>query len=193
MIWKGQELEIRCPFTGLKLLACELEGAWVGVSQSPAGGWVTTLFASKQALIMFLATSIRSEDPTEPLSSPNRDCPMFGGSLDVFTLGDNKNWIARSTDERGHGYVTTQFYSEAHLDYFLSTRAGVPPVFSSGNVVVRERVPPPPPDPVTLESNSRMEAVKENAQEVMDKVGLEIGVLKPKLFVGAGRNPRKRG
>lgn len=185
MSWEGDELRaLRCPFTGRTLKVCTVGSSYVAVSEGPEGGWVSTSFPDRTALVIFLAKHLPQGAPKigEPLAKPTRICPFFGTEMTV-RRSQSFNWSASSVDGKGRGYTTTSFRTEAHLDFFLATRAGVPPVFWDGSVSLRERKPPRP-DYLAQESETRRKAVEDNVQEVMDHVGLATGILVPKPIVG---------
>lgn len=190
---KTEASNFKCPFTGRPLEIYDLGGAFIAVSRVAGDdAWLTTLFATKAELVMFLAANLKNEKPGGPLTKVSRVCPLFGSPIQVVKTG-NHRWLAMSHNAEGQGYTTTAFWTERHLDFFLSTRAGVPPVFSNGDVEVREREKPPPPDVLGEEMKSRQTSVVENAKVAIDKLGLESGILVPTPYIGAGRNPRKRG
>lgn len=191
MGWEGVNIGIPCPFTGRPILACLAGSAWVAVSEGPGGGWVSTPFRSQSELRDFFVAMPRRA-PGEPRAKVDRTCPMMGAPIVARQTG-NFNWVASCIDGRGRGYTTTAFYSERHLDYFLSTRAGVPPLFNTDDVQVRERKPPRP-DLVLAEAKSRQQEVAGHVEEIIDKVGLANGILVPKSIVGpATHTGRGRG
>lgn len=190
--WEGELLEqYRCPFLGIPLRLCPVGALWILVSEAPGVGWVSSPFPTRQAALKFLAGQpVLAVD--EPASERNRVCPWFGTPIRVRQMSDYA-WAAESDDGAGHGYSTVAFWSENHLDFFLSTRAGVPPLFGAGNVrVVGERAKPPPPDLAVEESKARLAEVRGHAQEVIDQVGLATGILVPKPIVGPATHTGKR-
>lgn len=188
--WVGELTSSRCPFTGLPLKLCPVGPNFVIVSEGPGGGWTSTVFSSKAEAIRFLDEFVKPMKLCEPASATLITCPMFESGFDIRELS-GMGWTASASDGKQHGYSTTPFWSQRHLEYFLSTRAGVPPVFWNGDLSVRERMPPPPPDALAEETKSRQEAVYAAVDEVVDKSGIESGVVKPRVMVGSGRGKRR--
>lgn len=163
--WNGAATNFRCPFTGRPIKVCPVGSNWVAVSEGQSGGWVTSMFGDRAALLRFLDRVVPTLETKEPANQPIPTCPMLGVPFikkDVPGAG----WVATVSDGRGNGYRTSPFWSERHLDYFLSTRAGVPPLFTA-DIKVRDRERPRPAVPTDAsEAQSRREA----ADEVTDRV-----------------------
>ena len=177
--WNGRESPIRCPFTGRPLKLCQVGPNWVAASEGPGGGFVTSLFPSEKELLKFLHAFAKEIKPGMPVDKPLLECPWLELPFQIAEVS-GRGWVASVCDLKGRGYSTSSFWSRRHLEYFLSTRAGVPPLFRNGDIEVRERVALPP-DPIGEEEASRQEAVHAATDEVVDKVGFETGALRPRV------------
>lgn len=184
--WKGVSTKLMCPFTGRAIKVCAVGPNWVGVSEGPGGGWTTGLFPDRAGLMSFLVGVAKDAEVGEPAKAPLLTCPITGKAFRIAEV-QGRGWVASVADDRG-GYSTTPFWSRRHLEYFLSTRAGVPPLFGPNDVVVRERTPPPPPDPMIQESKERQEVAREAVDKTIHEVGIESGRYRPRTIVsGAGQ------
>lgn len=184
--WKGDALRLRCPFTGRPIKVCSVGPNWVAVSEGSGGGWTTGMFADRAELISFLVESLPAVEAQEPAKKPITRCPMTGLGFKI-TESQGRGWVASVADDRGRGYSTTPFWSRRHLEYFLSTRAGVPPLFDASAVEVRERRPPPPPDPEKQAVSEQRGVVREKVEEVVHNLRVGVGVRQPRVFVGANQ------
>lgn len=164
--WSGEAQSAWCPYTGRALKVCALGGGWVAVSEGPGGGWCTSVQTDRVKLLKALGALFPMPTPGEPLQAVDTLCPAL--KLPVELVETRAGWEGRVCGPDGFGYRTSPFWSRRHLEYFLSTRAGVPPLFGSGDVKVRERTPPPRQDPaLEEEAQSRQEVVREAVEKAV--------------------------
>ena len=185
--WIGEETSFHCPFTGRAIKVCKVGPGWVAVSEGVGGGWVTSIQGDRHKLLLKLRDTLLPEAKIgEPARTPVLTCPMLHSAFRIAETS-GVGWVASVDDGQGFGYSTSPFWSRRHLEFFLSTRAGVPPLFSQSEIEIRERMPPPSRVSSDVEeAKSRREAVHAAVEEVVGKAAMEAGVVQPRVRVGHG-------
>lgn len=181
----SETLSIRCPFTARPLKARKAGGVWYAASEGADDGFFTSLFPGKGELVLWLVKTFKMPKAGEPATKPLLKCPVYGKPVTLKEVTGGR-WIGVSYGKDGRGYTTRSFWDRRRLEYFLSTRAGVPPVFGPSALEVVGDRKPPVVDEYAKQANERLELVKGAANEAIEKAGLDLGILAPRPTVVKG-------
>jgi hypothetical protein len=157
---------------------------WFATSDERGSGWASVLFEDEKALRKALRPRV---EPTValPADRPIMVCPFTGKPVVIRPAGDgyfeavvDGLWVSRAESEI------------RRVEYMVSTRKGIPPLFDSSKfpvISIRERVPPPVSQPVPAPEGEG------NVREHVERMVVEDRGSSPTVVIdGLRKGPRLR-
>lgn len=136
----------RCPFFGTPLHLWDTVVGWFATADDRDQGWASVLFPTKEALLAALTPLV--VDLRLPAQAPILVCPFSGREIVVRPAGEGK--FEAVVDGL---WVSRPLVGRRRVEYMVSTRGGIPPLFDSAvesRVSVREREAPPAIVPIEV-------------------------------------------